>query len=389
MELSPGLRNVEPYPFEELDRRKREALDAGRTLIDLGVGDPRDETPAFIRDALRAAIVTTSSYPRAAGLPELREAIVAWVDRRFGVTLDPSSDLIPTLGSKEPIFSLAQAVLDPAAGRDLVLVTAPGYTIPERGARFAGGEAVRLPLVAPDFLPDLDGIATEVWERTAIVWLNYPNNPTGAVAPLAFLEHAADLARRHDVLLALDEAYSELWFDDGPPASGLQLGDLTNVVVLNTLSKRSNMTGYRSGFMAGDARLIAGMKALRPSTGVTPQEFVQRASVAAWGDEVHVQEQRRRYADKRARFLDVFRSQGVEVAGSVAGMYLWVRVPGGRPSLAWALELLERGLIVAPGSFFGLEGEGYVRMAMVATLDDCARAVEILASALSEREVLA
>ena len=389
MELSPGVRNAEPYPFEELDRRRREALDAGRTLIDLGVGDPRDETPAFIRDALRAAIVPTSSYPRAAGLPELREAIAAWVDRRFDVTLDPSSDLIPTLGSKEPIFSLAQAVVDPAAGRDLVLVTAPGYTIPERGARFAGGEAVRLPLVAPDFLPDLDAIATEVWERAAIVWLNYPNNPTGAVAPLAFLEHAADLARRHDVLLALDEAYSELWFDDGPPASGLQLGDLANVVVLNTLSKRSNMTGYRSGFMAGDARLIAGMKALRPSTGVTPQEFVQRASVAAWGDEVHVQEQRRRYADKRARFLDVFRRQGVEVAGSVAGMYLWVRVPGGRPSLAWSLELLERGLVVAPGSFFGPEGEGFVRMAMVATLDDCARAVEILASALSEREVLA
>jgi acetylornithine aminotransferase len=389
MELSPGMRNVEPYPFEELDRRKREALDAGRNLIDLGVGDPRDETPAFIRDALGAAIVPTSSYPRAAGLPELREAIVAWADRRFGVALDPSTDLIPTLGSKEPIFSLAQAVLDPAAGRDLVLVTAPGYTVPERGARFAGGEAVRLPLAAPDFLPDLDGIAADVWERAAILWLNYPNNPTGAVAPLAFLEHAADLARRHEVLLALDEAYSELWFDDGPPASGLQLGDLSNVVVLNTLSKRSNMTGYRSGFMAGDTTLIAAMKALRPSTGVTPQEFVQRASVAAWGDEVHVQEQRRRYADKRARFLDVFRSQGVEVAGSVAGMYLWVRVPGGRPSLAWALELLERGLVVAPGSFFGPEGEGFVRMAMVATLDDCARAVEILASVLSEREVVA
>ena len=271
MELSPGMRNVEPYPFEELDRRKREALDAGRDLIDLGVGDPRDETPAFIRDAARAAIAPTSSYPRAAGLPELRDAIVAWADRRFGVTLDPSTDLIPTLGSKEPIFSLAQAVLDPGSGRDLVLVTAPGYTIPERGARFAGGDAVRLPLAAPDFLPDLDGIDGGTWGRAGILWLNYPNNPTGATAPLAFLEHAADLARRHDVLLALDEAYSELWFDDGPPASGLQLGDLTNVVVLNTLSKRSNMTGYRSGFMAGDARLIAAMKALRPSTGVTPR----------------------------------------------------------------------------------------------------------------------
>jgi acetylornithine aminotransferase len=387
MQLSPGIRNAEPYPFEELDRRKRDALDAGRELIDFGVGDPRDETPAFIRDALREAIVPTSSYPRAAGLPGLREAIVAWVGRRFGAALDPATDLIPTLGSKETIFSLAQAVLDPASGRDLVMVTAPGYTIPERGARFVGGEVLHLPLEAPDFLPDLDGIGADALDRTAILWLNYPNNPTGAVAPLGFLERAADLARRHDFLLALDEAYSEIWFDDGPPASGLQLGDLTNVVVLNTLSKRSNMTGYRSGFVAGDRRLIAAMKALRPSTGVTPQEFVQRASVAAWEDETHVEQQRERYAAKRAIFLELFRAKGVEVAGSVAGMYLWVVVPDGRPSLPWALDMLDLGVVVAPGSFFGPEGEGYVRMAMVPTLPDCRRAVDILAAALSDREV--
>ena len=387
MHLSPGIRMVEPYPFEELDRRKQEALVAGRELIDFGVGDPRDETPVFIREALKEAIEPTSSYPRAAGLPELREAIVAWARRRFGVTLDPAADLIATFGSKEPIFSLAQAVLDPSAGRDLVVVTAPGYTIPERGARFAGGEVLRLPLTAADFLPDLDGVAAGTWDRAAILWLNYPNNPTGAVAPLPFLERAADLARRHDFLLALDEAYSEVWFEEGPPASALELDDLTNVVVLNTLSKRSNMTGYRSGFMAGDRPLIAAMKALRPSTGVTPQEFVQRASVAAWGDEAHVEKQRERYATKRALFRKLFADKGVEVAGSVAGMYLWVAVPGGRPSLTWALELLEVGIVVAPGSFFGPEGEGYVRMAMVPTLEDCQRAVEVLAGALSDREV--
>ncbi len=387
MHLSPGIRDVEPYPFEELDRRKREALDAGRELIDFGVGDPRDETPAFIREALKDAVVPTSSYPRAAGLPELREAIVAWVGRRFGVALDPATDLIPTLGSKEPIFSLAQAMLDPASGRDLVVVTAPGYTIPERGARFAGGDVVRLPLTAPDFLPDLDGVAVGTWDRAATLWLNYPNNPTGAVAPLSFLEHAAELARRHDFLLALDEAYSEVWFDGGPPASALELDDLTNVVVLNTLSKRSNMTGYRSGFMAGDPRLIAAVKALRPSVGVTPQEFVQRASVAAWQDEEHVREQRARYSAKRTIFLELFRAMGVEVAASVAGMYLWVAVPGGRPSLPWALELLDLGIVVAPGSFFGPEGEGYVRMAMVPTLEDCRRAVDVLSGALSDREV--
>ncbi len=387
MHLSPGIRDVEPYPFEELDRRKQEALDAGRELIDFGVGDPRDETPAFIREALKDAVVPTSSYPRAAGLIELREAIAAWVERRFGASLDPATDLIPTLGSKEPIFSLAQTALDPAAGRDLVVVTAPGYTIPERGARFAGGDVMRLPLTAPTFLPELEGVGADAWDRTAILWLNYPNNPTGAVAPLSFLEHAADLARRHDFLLALDEAYSEVWFDAGPPASALELGDLTNVVVLNTLSKRSNMTGYRSGFMAGDPRLVAAVKALRPSVGVTPQEFVQRASVAAWTDEEHVAEQRARYAAKRAIFLELFRAKGVEVAGSVAGMYLWVAVPGGRPSLPWALELLELGIVVAPGSFFGPEGEGYVRMAMVPTLEDCRRAVDVLSGALSDREV--
>ena len=169
--------------------------------------------------------------------------------------------------------------------------------------------------------------------------------------------------------------------------SGLELDDLTNVVVLNTLSKRSNMTGYRSGFVAGDPQLIAALKALRPSTGVTPQEFVQRASVAAWRDESHVREQRARYAVKRAIFRELFAAKGIDVAGSVAGMYLWVAVPGGRPSLAWALELLDLGIVVAPGSFFGPEGEGYVRMAMVPTLEDCRRAVDVLGGALADREV--
>jgi N-succinyldiaminopimelate aminotransferase len=384
MHLSPGIRDIEPYPFEELDRRKQEALDAGRELIDFGVGDPRDETPAFIREALKDAIVPMSSYPRAAGLPELRAAIVAWVQRRFGVALDPATDLIPTLGSKEPIFTLAQAAVDRTAGRDLVVVTAPGYAVPERGAGFAGAEVLRLPLAAPDYLPDLDDVNTAMWRRTAILWLNYPNNPTGAVASLDFLGRAAELARRHDFLLALDEAYSEIWFDDGPPASALQLGDLTNLVVLNTLSKRSNMTGYRSGFLAGDATLIAALKALRPSVGVTPQEFVQRAAIAAWGDEIHVQVQRERYADRRAIFLELLRGKRVEVVGSVAGMYLWISVPGGRSSVAWGLELLDEGVVVAPGSYFGPEGEGYVRMAMVPPLEDCHRAAGILARLLPD-----
>src|SRR5512132_837377 len=204
---SPGMKGVAPYPFEELDRRAVQARAERRELIDFGVGDPREETPAFIRDALKDAIELVSSYPRAAGLPELRRAIAGWVERRYGAALDADTEIQPLLGSKELVFSLAQIVGGGAAARDVVLTTAPGYPIPERGARFAGAHVMRLRLTEERaFLPDLDAIPDDVWRRTAILWLNYPNNPTGAVAPLAFLRDAAERCRSHGVLLASDEA---------------------------------------------------------------------------------------------------------------------------------------------------------------------------------------
>jgi acetylornithine aminotransferase len=380
------MRGVAPYPFEELDRRVAQAVADGRELIDFGVGDPREETPRFIREALIDALEPVSSYPRAAGLPELRDAIAAWIERRFGAPVDPDTEILPTLGSKEIVFSLAQLVLDPARGKDLVITTTPGYPIPERGARFTGAEVVRAPLEEHrGFVPDLDGVPDDVWSRAAILWINYPNNPTGAIAPLGFFEEAAERCRAHDVLLASDEAYSELWFGGGPPPGVLQLPDRTNVLAINTLSKRSSMTGYRSGFVAGDGGLIADLKRLRPATGVTPQEFVQRASVAAWRDEVHVEENRERYRRKRDLLLDVFERHEVHVAGSVATFYLWVRVPTAETSLEWALHLLDRGgIVVAPGSFFGPEGEGFVRMAMVPSIEACARAASTLDELLAE-----
>jgi succinyldiaminopimelate transaminase len=384
--FSPGMQGVEAYPFEGLDRRVDEAIRAGRSPVDFGVGDPREETPAFIRAALKDAIEPVSSYPRAAGLPELRRAIAGWVERRYGTALDADTEIQPLLGSKELVFSLAQIVGGGAAARDVVLTTAPGYPIPERGARFAGANVMRLPLTEErGFLPDLDAIPDDVWRRTAILWLNYPNNPTGAVAPLAFLRDAAERCRSHGVLLASDEAYSELWFGAGPPSGVLELDDRTNVLAINTLSKRSSMTGYRSGFAAGDDRIIAALRRLRPSTGVTPQLFVQRASIVAWQDEHHVAENRERYGAKRRVLLDVLARHGVRVAGSEATFYLWVAVPLGRRSRDWAFELLERAdVVVAPGSFFGPEGEGYVRMAMVPTLEACERAADALDGVLTE-----
>ncbi|MFL5931804.1 MAG: pyridoxal phosphate-dependent aminotransferase [Gaiellaceae bacterium] len=377
MPLSPVLTSVGTYPFVRLEEAKRRVAARGVELIDFGVGDPREPTPSLIREALLASVDETSKYPLAEGLPELREAIAAWVRRRFGVRLDPARQVIPTLGSKEAIFSLAQVVVDRDGGRNVVAFTEPGYPVYERGARFAGAEPVALPLLEQNaFLPDLSALDLG---RLAILWLNYPNNPTGAVAPREFLEQAAALARDNDFVLAADEAYTELWFDE-PPPSALQVRSLRNVVVFNTLSKRSSMTGYRSGFAAGDDALIGAMRAFRPTVGTAPQEFVQRASVVAWGDEAHVEDARALYRAKRDALLPMLVAKGLRVAASRAGMYLWVEIEGDAD--AFAERLLEHGVVVSPGSFFGPSGEGYVRFALVPSLEDCGRAAALLEDAL-------
>jgi acetylornithine aminotransferase len=380
--LSPVLRATATYPFVRLNEAAAERRARGLEVIDLGMGDPREPTDAAILQALRDGVRERMGYPAAVGLPELREAVAGWVDRRYGVALDPDTQVIPTLGSKEAIFSFAQVVLDAAGGRDTVVVTEPGYPVPGRGAAFIGARVIELPLREENgFLPEIDAVAAGLWQRTAVVWLNSPNNPTGAVASLAFLERLAGLAREHGFVLASDEAYSELWFDEAPP-SALELDDLTGVVAFNTLSKRSSMTGFRSGFVAGDAELIAALKRFRPNVGTAPQEFVQRASVVAWGDEEHVARAREAYRRKRVLLLDVLRRKGLRDAGGPATMYLWIAVPARETSESHAASLLDHGVLVTPGSYLGPSGEGYVRYALVPTEDECARAAAILEDVL-------
>src|SRR5919205_140885 len=288
MHLSPVLAATGTYPFVRLDEAKRRLAEQGVELLDFGKGDPREETDPLIRRALADGIAPLMGYPLAEGLPELRAAAAAWCRRRFGVELDPDTEVIPTYGSKEAIFHLAQVLLDSESEKRLVLATEPGYPVYERGALFAGADVMQLPLLEENgFLPDLDAVADDTWARTAIVWINYPNNPTAAVAPLAFLERLAALAAEHDFLVAADEAYTELWFDE-PPHSALEAGDRSRIAVFQTLSKRSSMTGYRSGFVATSPEVIAALKSYRPNAGTAPQEFVQRASVVAWDDERHV-----------------------------------------------------------------------------------------------------
>ena len=375
MRLSPVLTELAQYPFARLDDWKAEATASGLELIDFGMGDPREVTPAFIREALAASIEPVSSYPRATGLPELREAISGWIERRFGVAVDPATEIVPTLGSKEAIFSFAQIAL---ADKRLVAIPEPAYPVYERGALFAGGSVTTLPLnEANGWLPDLD--AFDGWDEIALFWVCYPNNPTGAIAPLSFYEELAARAREHGFLLCSDEAYSELWFDE-PPVSALQVEDRTNVVVFNTLSKRSSMTGYRSGFVCAPREIGDALRSFRPTVGTAPQEFVQRASVAAWSDDRHVEDVRALYRLKRETVLPALEERGLRLAGSEATFYLWLDVGGS--SEEFARRLLGNGIVVAPGSFFGDAGEGYVRLALVPTQEQCERAAVIL------REVL-
>jgi aspartate/methionine/tyrosine aminotransferase len=280
------------------------------------------------------------------------------------------------MGSKEAIFHLAQIV---AGHGDRVAIPTPAYPVYARGALFAGVEVMDVPLdPARGWLPDLQAVD---WDGVALLWLNYPNNPTAATATLELYEQAAALARAHGFVLAVDEAYSELWFAGDPPVSALQLGDTTNLAVFNTLSKRSSMPGYRCGFVAGDPELVAAMKRYRPNVGLAPQTFVQRAAAAAWADEEHVVETRERYRAKRDALLPALLAAGLEPSGGDASFFLWLRVPGGEDAETFALRLLdERGIVVAPGPFFGPGGEGHVRVALVPTLAECRRAAELIAS---------
>lgn len=363
------------YPFVQLEARARELMPAGVTPIHFGMGDPREETPEFIRDTLKASVPVVSSYPTVAGLPELRAACAAWLKRRFGVRVDPERHLLPANGTKEAVFSLALAVVGPAAAesRRTVVIPSPAYPVYESGARFAGADIHFAPLSsAGGWRFDPDSVPDEIWRKTALLWLNLPHNPTGATLDAAGYRKVLERARRHGFWVAADEAYAEVYFGERPH-SALEFG-LENVIALHTLSKRSAMTGFRSGFMAGDERLIAALRRFRPHLGVATPEFVQRAAIAAWNDDAHADDQRRHYAAKRRLLLDYFGRRGWAVEASAATFYLWMKVPGG-DDVAFVDALLRTGVVALPGSFLGEAGAGFIRWALVPTLQECGEAV--------------
>ncbi|AOS79440.1 MULTISPECIES: succinyldiaminopimelate transaminase [Hydrogenophaga] len=401
--MNPLLQRLQPYPFERLRQ-----LFAGVTPspahrpISLGIGEPKHAAPDFLKRALASALDDgLSNYPATAGTSALREACAGWVQRRYGVALDPATQVLPINGSREALFAFAQVVVDPTLPGATVLCPNPFYQIYEGAALLAGAQPHYVPSVAErNFAVNWDGVPEDVWARTQLIYVCSPGNPAGAVMPLDEWRRLFELSDRHGFVIASDECYSEIYFRDEAPLGGLQaaqqLGrtDFRRLIAFTSLSKRSNVPGLRSGFVAGDAALIKPFLLYRTYHGGAMSPVVQAASVAAWNDEDHVVENRRLYREKFAQVTPLL-AEVLDVALPDASFYLWAGVPGRfashTPGLsadeAFARELLAQyNVTVLPGSYLARTaqganpGAGRVRLALVAGVDECLEAAQRIAA---------
>ncbi len=375
MRFNPALATLPTYPTVALDRVRDRLRAEGRPVYDFGTGDPTEPTPAFIRDAMCASVPDNCRYPTVVGEPAVREAFAGYAQRRLGVTLDPATQILPTSGSKEAVFHLPLLVIDPSAPDRGVVFPDPGYSVYYRGTVLAGGEPIPQRL-SGDFVQRVWELPEAVLQRTRMVWINTPHNPCGAVMTEADLRRTWEVCRAHDILLVSDECYMDTWFDV-PPPSILQVAS-EGVLAMFSLSKRSGMTGYRAGIVAGDPVVMKKLRELRANPGLAPQDFVNTAAAAAWGEDSHADARRHIFAAKRKVLTDFLAEAGVEVVASEASFYLWVRAPGGLSGLAYAEKLLEAGILTYPGASFAVTdaGDAFVRLALVPDVETCRAAVE-------------
>jgi LL-diaminopimelate aminotransferase len=370
MQVADRLLKTPPYPFAELARLKREAISSGVDLIDFGIGDPDQPTPHFVVEAMQQAVEKAPYHQydeTGTGLPELRQAIARWYQDRFGVSLDPDTEVLRLIGSKEGIAHMAWAYLNPG---DVVLVPDPGYPVYKVSTLFAGGESYLMPLRADhEFTPDLQAIPAEVAAKAKLMWLNYPNNPTGGVADLAFFAEAVAFAKQHDIIICMDLAYSEVYYpsDGYLPPSMLQVPGAKDVVVeFHSFSKPFNMTGWRLGWACGNAAALAALNKLKSNVDSGAFLAIQEAGIAALeADPAFLDDLRRMYQRRRDLLVDGLNAAGWNVPKPKGAFYVWAPTPGGMKSADCASQLLtECGILATPGSAYGAQGEGYVRFAL-------------------------
>jgi len=384
--VNPRLNQLQPYPFQRLrELFAGVAPEAGLSAINLSIGEPKHPTPAFIREALVGSLDGLANYPLTQGTDRLREAIAAWCRRRYGAEIDPATEVLPVNGSREALFAFAQAVIDPTRHVKRILSPNPFYQIYEGAAILAGAKPYFLNATPENgYRMDFDAVPGDVWETVQMAYVCSPGNPTGRVMDLSDWRGLFELADAHDFIIAADECYSEIYFDEAAPPLGAltaakRLGrDFSRLVVFNSLSKRSNVPGLRSGFVAGDAQILEQFLLYRTYHGSAMSPVVQAASAVAWADEAHVVENRRQYREKFAAVMPMLQDV-LAFDAPDAAFYLWAKTPGGDTDFARELYR-DQHVTVLPGSYLAREakgvnpGEGYVRIALVDRLEACVEA---------------
>lgn len=382
MRLARRVQQLPPYLFARISELIAEQQAAGVDVISLGIGDPDLPTPPHIIEALQQAAEDPANhrYPETEGLPEFREAVARWYDRRHGVSLDPETEVVSLIGSKEGIGHLPLCLIDPG---DLAISTSPGYPVYEVATMFAGGETLALPLREEDgWLPRLDEVSDDDAARAQLLWLNYPNNPTGAIADHAFFERAVAWAKQHDVAIAHDLAYSDVCFDGYEAPSILEVDGARDVAIeFNSLSKTFNMTGWRIAMAVGNAELVGVLRRVKSNLDSGVAQAVQQMAIAALdGPRDAIDGHNAIYQARRDRAVEVLRELGLHVDPPSASLYVWARLPEGeRSSADYAGRLVEEtGVVVTPGVSYGDAGEGYIRISLTLADDRLEEALERL-----------
>ncbi len=379
VEVSDRLKGLPPYLFAEIDRLKEEVRNRGVDIIDLGVGDPDLPTPKRIVEVLKreAEDPKNHRYPSYEGLLQFRESVAGWYKRRFGVDIDPVTEVVSLIGSKEGIAHIPLAFTDPG---DYNLIPDPAYPVYGTATLFAGGQSYHMPLLEGNgFLPDLEAIPSDVAKRSKLLFINYPNNPTSAVADRRFFERVVDFARSYNIIVCHDAAYTEIAYDGYHPVSFLEVEGAKEVgIEFHSLSKTYNMTGWRIGFAVGNRDVIAALGKVKTNIDSGVFQAIQYAGIEALeGDQSCVEEMRRVYQERRDIMVQGLREAGLHVDPPKATFYLWVPVPKGYTSKEFASHLLGNGgIVVTPGIGFGRYGEGYIRVALTVDRDRLIEAVE-------------
>ena len=383
MKFASRISRVSPYLFVEISRKIAEKKAQGAKVISFGIGDPDIPTPDGVISRLREAALDPPNhrYPETDGLPEFRKATARWYERRFGVDLDPDKEILPLIGAKEGIGHAALCFIDPG---DVALVPDPGYPVYSVGTLFAGGECHWMPLLEENgWLPDLDSIPSDVAQQARVMWLNYPNNPTGAVAELDYFERVVEFARKHDIAVMHDSCYTEVAYDGYKSASFLQTPGAVDVgLEFHSLSKSYNMTGWRIGMAAGNAEMISALMVVKSNLDSGIPQAIQHMGIEALDSPLELVDERNAiYQRRRDKVITVLENIGLRVDPPKATVFIWARTPGGYTAAELtALLLDERDIVVTPGTGYGKHGEGYIRLSLTIADDDLEVGLERLSS---------